>query len=128
LRTPEPVNKYPEFVRAIVQRLQGLCGSMGKVKIAQVLARAGLHLAASTIGRIRKEPPSREPSSPPVKPMPSARRVVTAKYPNHVWHADLTVVPTRAGMWTSWLPFALPQCWPFAGGWRSSWTTPPARH
>jgi putative transposase len=113
LRTPEPVNKYPDFVRAIVQRLQGLCGSMGKVKIAQVLARAGLHLAASTVGRIRKEPPREMPTPPPVKPMPSARRVVTAKHPDHVWHADLTVVPTRAGMWASWLPFALPQCLPF---------------
>jgi transposase InsO family protein len=113
LRTPAPVNKYPEFVRAIVLRLQTLGGHLGKVEIAQVLARAGLHLAASTVGRIRKEPPAREPTPPPVKPMPSARRVVTAKRPNHVWHADLTVVPTRAGMWASWLPFALPQCWPF---------------
>jgi putative transposase len=113
LLTPAPVNKYPEFVRAIVQRLQGLCGGMGKMKIAQVLARAGLHLAASTVGRILKEPPVGEPNPPPVKPMPSARRVVTARHPNHVWHVDLTVVPTRAGMWTSWLPFALPQCWPF---------------
>jgi transposase InsO family protein len=86
---------------------------MGKVKIAQVLARAGLHLAVSTVGRIRKESPREAPTPPPVKPMPSAQRDVTAKRLNHVWHADLTVVPTRAGFWTSWLPFALPQCWPF---------------
>jgi transposase InsO family protein len=26
---------------------------------------------------------------------------------------DLAVVPT-GGLWSSWLPFALPQCWPFA--------------
>ena len=44
--------------------------------------------------------------------MPSARSV-TADRPNHVWHTDLTVVPTNAGMWTSWFPFTLPQCWPF---------------
>jgi putative transposase len=43
---------------------------------------------------------------------PSGRRV-TAREPNHVWHVDLTVVPTSLGFWTSWLPFALPQCWPF---------------
>jgi hypothetical protein len=42
-----------------------------------------------------------------------ADRVVTAKFPSHVWHADLTVVPTAAGLCTSWLPFALPQRWPF---------------
>jgi len=40
-------------------------------------------------------------------------RVVTAKRPDHVWHIDLTVVPTGAGMWCAWLPFALPQRWPF---------------
>jgi transposase InsO family protein len=39
-------------------------------------------------------------------------RIVTAKYPNHVWHVDLTVVPI-GGFWTAWLPFTLPQCWPF---------------
>jgi transposase InsO family protein len=26
---------------------------------------------------------------------------------------DLTAVPTGAGFWVSWLPFALPQSWPF---------------
>jgi predicted RNA polymerase sigma factor len=31
LRTPAPVNKYPEFVRAIMKRL---CEDMGKVKLA----------------------------------------------------------------------------------------------
>jgi len=40
-------------------------------------------------------------------------RVVTAKHRNHVWHVDLTVVPTGGGLWTPWVPFALPQCWPF---------------
>ena len=39
--------------------------------------------------------------------------MVTAKYPNHVWHVDLTTVSILGGFWTSWLPFALPQCWPF---------------
>ena len=39
--------------------------------------------------------------------------MVTAKRPNHVWHLDLTTVPTVSGFWASWLPFALPQCWPF---------------
>ena len=34
-------------------------------------------------------------------------------YPNHVWHIDLTVVPTGVGFWCSWLPFTLPQRWPF---------------
>jgi transposase InsO family protein len=115
LRTTEPVNKFPDFLRYVVQRLQTLCPRMGKVKMAQTLARAGLHLGASTIGRMRRvtTPPPQLPSGKP-ESMPAAQRVA-AKCPNHVWHVDLTTVPTLGGFWTSWLPFALPQCWPF--GW-----------
>ncbi len=40
-------------------------------------------------------------------------RIVTAKRPNHVWHVDLTVVPTTAGFWAPWFPLSLPQVWPF---------------
>ena len=112
LRMPDPVNKFPDFVRGIVQRLQALCPRMGKVKIAQILARAGLHLAASSVGRMRREAPVNPPVQPRAQTMPSARRV-TAKRPNHVWHVDLTAVPMGGGMWMPWLPFALPQCWPF---------------
>src|SRR5262249_50909306 len=54
----------------------------------------------------------RPPPTHPLEPMPCARRV-TAQYPDHLWHVDLTTVPTSAGFWASWCPFALPQCWPF---------------
>ena len=47
---------------------------------------------------------------------PMASRIVTAKYPNHVWHVDLTVVPTGVGFWCSWFPFALPHGGRFASG------------
>ena len=43
----------------------------------------------------------------------STDRVVTAKRPDHVWHVDLTAVPCGLGMSCTWLPFALPQHWPF---------------
>jgi len=115
LQTRAPVNRFPDFVRYVVQRLQMLCPHLGKVKIAQVLARAGLHLAVSTVGRMRRAAPVPDPKPQPQhrsEPMPSARRV-TAKYPNHVWHVDLTTVPIMGGFWVPWLPFALPQCWPF---------------
>ena len=46
VRMSEPVNKFPDFVRYIVQRLKTLCPTMGKIKIAQTLARAGLHLGS----------------------------------------------------------------------------------
>ena len=108
LQLREPVNKFPDFVRYIVQRLKTLSPTMGKVKIAETLCRAGLHLGVTTVGRILKE----EPQSDPGGASPSTR-VVTAKRPNHVWHVDLTAVPTSMGFWAPWLPFALPQCWPF---------------
>ena len=53
------------------------------------------------------------PAPKPPDLVSSPVRVVAAKKPNHVWHVDLTVVPTGAGFWAPWSPFALPQCWPF---------------
>ncbi len=51
LRIPIPVNKFPDLVRYIVRRLKLLCPRLGKVKIAEMLCRAGLHLAPTTVGR-----------------------------------------------------------------------------
>jgi transposase InsO family protein len=106
----EPVNRFPDLVRYIVQRLKVLCPRLGKVKIAQTLCRAGLHLAPATVGRMLKEKP--------VFPETQAEAliagpVVKARAPNHIWHVDLTAVPTSMGFWTAWLPLALPQEWPF---------------
>jgi putative transposase len=112
VRISEPVNKFPDFVRYRVKQLKALCPTMGKVRIAEVLARAGLHLGATTVGRILKD------TGPVPEDVAGAldvieRRHVTAKRPGDVWHVDLTVVPTGAGFWVPWLPFALPQSWPF---------------
>jgi hypothetical protein len=101
------VNKFPDFVRYIVQRLKILNPSMGKIKIAETLCRAGLHLGTTTVGRILRENQHPVPEDPA-----SSTHVVTAKHPNHVWHVDLTAVPTSVGLWAPWLPFALPQCHP----------------
>jgi transposase InsO family protein len=109
VRIAEPVNKSPEFVRYAVQRLRTLCPLLGKAKIAAMLCRAGLHLGTTTVGRMLKEPPTSQPAEATAK----SGRLVTAKRANHVWDIDLTAVPTGAGYWVPWLPFALPQCWPF---------------
>ena len=111
VRLLEPVNKFPDLVRYIVQRLSARCPMLGKVKIAGILARAGLHLAVSTVGRMVKQPPAVQPaaSEQPVK----RKGAVTSKYPNHVWQVDITTVSIGPGFWTPWLSFALPQCWPF---------------
>jgi transcriptional regulator with XRE-family HTH domain len=108
LQLREPVNKSPDFVRYIVQRLKTLSPRMGKVKIAGTLCRAGLHLGVTTVGRILKEAPQIAPGDPA-----PCTGVVTAKRPNHVWHVDLTAIPTSVGFCAPWLQFALPQRWPF---------------
>ncbi|UCE61763.1 MAG: helix-turn-helix domain-containing protein, partial [Phycisphaerales bacterium] len=115
----EPVNKFPDLVRYVVRRLKVLCPSMGCKRIAQTLTRAGLQLSASTVGRMLKhrgrdpERPAEAEATTHGKEQTVELRTVTAKYPNHVWHVDLTVVPTTAGFWAPWFPLSLPQVWPF---------------
>src|SRR2546426_1764035 len=105
VRLPEPVNRFPEFVGYVVRRLQVLCPALGKVKIAQILARAGLHLAPTTVRRMLRDREWPRPRHASEK----STHVVTARHPNHLWHVDLTTVPTALGFWTSWLPFTLLQ-------------------
>ena len=44
VRLPVPVNRFPDFVRVVVRQLRATCPLLGKVRIAQMLARAGLAL------------------------------------------------------------------------------------
>jgi putative transposase len=114
-----PVNRFPDFVAHLVQQLKLSFPAMGKVRIAQLLARAGLQLAATTVGRMVKRPPAMPPSPTGEAGCETETnnegvvRTVTAKYPGHVWNVDLTTVPTGRGFWVSWVPHALAQCWPF---------------
>ena len=48
------------------------------------------------------------------EPAPVTGKIVTAKRPNHIWHVDLTTVPTSAGFWVPWIPFTKHQRWPFS--------------
>ena len=73
------VNNFPDFVRYVVQRLRVLCPTMGKVKMAQTLTRAGLHVGATTVGRMLKDKPLPEPEV--TEEAKSVDRVVTSKYP-----------------------------------------------
>jgi hypothetical protein len=47
-----PVNKFPDFVVAMVTKLKRLFPVMGRRRIADFLARAGLHIAPSTVRRM----------------------------------------------------------------------------
>ncbi len=95
LQTPEPINRFPEFVRHIVMRLKVLCPTMGKKRIAQTLARAGLALGVSTVGRIlkareRKDPePGENAASETSVGETRKGKPVHANEPNHVWQTDL---------------------------------------
>lgn len=109
----EPVNKFPQLVAYLVRRLKAVCPTLGKRKIAETLARAGLHLSVTTVGRMLRDTPRHLPCPSRKKVEPAKPPEVTAKRPNHVWHVDLTTVPIVSGFWTTWLPWALPQCWPF---------------
>jgi transposase InsO family protein len=60
--------------------------------------------------RARKPDAGTGQASAVVEPRP---RVVTARYPHHLWHIDLTVMPALGGFWVPWLPYTLAQHWPF---------------
>jgi len=109
VRLPEPVNRFPDFVGYVVRRLKVLCPAMGRVRIARVLARAGLHLGPTTVRRMLR--PARPPR--PLRASQAVPRTIPARKPNNLWHVDLTTVPTALGFWASWVPFAMPQVWPF---------------
>ena len=95
LRTP--VNKFPQFVRYAVQRVKTLCPTLGKKKLAEVLARAGLHLALPRSGGLARRILGGDHRGSRKSPKTPGRKV-TAKRPNHVWHVDLTTVPILAGI------------------------------
>jgi hypothetical protein len=91
VRTTVPVNKFPDFVAAMVIKLKTLFPMMGRRRIAGFLARAGLHIAATTVRRMLNHKPAAEPPEPtasaenPDKPSSSVKpRTVIAHYPNHV--------------------------------------------
>ena len=109
VQVPQPVNRFPELVDYLVRRLKALCPKLGTRRIAGTLARAGVHLGATTVRGMLKPTPKPTPKTN----RPSKPRAVTAKGPNRVSHFDLTTVPTIVGFWIPWLPFALPQRWPF---------------
>lgn len=109
----EPVNRFPDYVAYIVRHLKRTCPTLGKAKIAQMLVRAGLNLGVTTVGRMLKRDLSNHDRGSEL-PVVSRRGPVRGKSPNDIWHVDLTTMPTAAGFWVPWIPFAKHQRWPFA--------------
>jgi transposase InsO family protein len=118
VQVPRPVNRFPDFVAELVQRLRLTLPAMGRVRIAQLLARAGVVLAASTVRRLAErrltQPVPPRPLATAAPPRGAAGPVVTARHPHHLWHVDLTTVPIGLGLWVPWLPFSFALRWPFA--------------
>jgi putative transposase len=108
VQMPVPVNRFPEFVAYIVRKLKVLCPTMGKVRIANFLARGGLHLGSTTVARMLAERPRLRP-----RDQAMITRAIRSTRPDQIWNVDLTTIPTASGFWVPWLPWALPQRWLF---------------
>jgi transposase InsO family protein len=116
LAMPAPVNRFPDFVAQLVRQLRAACPAMGKTRIAQLLARCGLHLAASTVERMLRDGPKPNPKTPVPAPSETNQlsgKTVVARHPNHVWGMDHSIVPTGLGFWVPWFPSAIIPVWPF---------------
>jgi putative transposase len=111
------VNRFPELVAESVRQLKAVCPLLGKKGLAERLARAGLHLGVTTVGRMLKQAAA-APAAAKVEETEERsaplRRPVVALYPGHAFQIDLTLVPTAAGFWVPWWPFSVLLRWPFA--------------
>jgi putative transposase len=87
------IRRIADVVRRLVQFMKAAAFE-GSDTIARFLARAGLKISARSIGRIVKE---RGPRPPLFRSAGAeaakTRRFLKARYPNHMWMADLTEIP-----------------------------------
>ena len=112
---PGPVNRFPDYVAALVQLLKQRFPLLGYRAIADWLARAGLHVSATSVRRLLQRPQRRpRPEQRPREQRNSGDGpAVTASRPGQLWHADITTIPTSFGLALSWWPFAFPAVFPF---------------
>jgi transposase InsO family protein len=81
-----PLRAYCHVVRDLVATMEALDFG-GSKRIAQTLARSAIKVGTETVRRWRKRRHR-------LLPTPAAGgRSVVARYPNHVWMADLTEIP-----------------------------------
>jgi transposase InsO family protein len=124
VRVPVPVNRYPDFVTLLVQKLHRACPEVGRRRLADTFGRAGLALAPSTVKRMKDRALANAPRpTPPPATLDestdaatgtsksTAKRVVSAKRPHELWHCDITTMPTAAGYWVAWWPLSIILKW-----------------
>lgn len=89
-----PVRRYEDSVHHLVQ-LMAAIGFAGYDTIAGHLLQAGWRVARSTVRRYLKEPLVVPTGDSPAPETP--KRAVVARFPHHVWHLDLTEIPSFLG-------------------------------
>jgi len=81
-----PLRAYSHVVRDLVCTMEAL-GFGGSKRIAQTLARSAIKVGTETVRRWRKS------KHRPLPAPASSGRTAIARYPGHVWMADLTEIP-----------------------------------
>ena len=94
VRAKPPLRGYDDVIKRLVQMLDAL-DIGGSAKIAQMIARAGIKIGRETVRRYRRAP--RPPA--PTDSSTGKPRVLRARYVNHIWLADLTVIRGFLGLY-----------------------------
>jgi transposase InsO family protein len=89
-----PVVRIADVGRRLVQSMLQL-GIGGEEMVSQVLARAGWVVSSRSVRRIGRERKGSGPETTPHGPRP--RRPVVARFVNHVWMVDVSVVQALLG-------------------------------
>jgi len=91
VRQGPPITRLADVVRSTLQMMKGF-GFGGDEMTARLLSRAGWKLSARTVGRIRST--RSRPLSPPTDDGHKTRNPVIARFVNHTWMMDATLVQT----------------------------------
>jgi transposase InsO family protein len=92
LHQAPPITRMADVVRNTLLMMKGF-GFGGDEMTARVLARAGRKLSARTVGRIRRNR-SKPPTRPPTNDRHKTTNPVVARFVNHTWMMDVTLVQT----------------------------------
>lgn len=91
-----PVTRLADVARSLVQSMLRL-GFGGEDLVAQVLARAGWKASARSVRRIGRERQRPDPVPPTSGIGDRPKRPVVARFTNHVWMMDVSVVQALLG-------------------------------
>jgi hypothetical protein len=89
--------RYPDYLWYLIQQLKMFRSLPGRFKITDILARAGLHISASTIRRIINEPLVPPATLEPDLPDDDKTCVLKSDSLNHIWGIDLTLASIDHG-------------------------------